>query len=118
MTAEQPSPEDPSRDNPFAKVDAERARRDEWGRTKDPAEAEHVAHAMKPHIEQAMVFDELHDQSLDEAARAKGRDAHRDNYLATEQDELSDASANATEAADEAGDIASDQYRRDHPGEE
>ena len=107
----------------------------------NPVEAEHMAHAMDPHYEQASRIDELNARSHEIARKDRERDvssplrddstdratieargnevvswAERQVSVQHERTALDDAADAARKAGDAAGDQTSIAYRHDHQG--
>jgi hypothetical protein len=94
-------------------------------RIQDPVEAEHIAYAMKPHVERAQTINKAKEQNWQDDALAPegtslgtGLTRHefdRELHLEAERIALGDAEYHAQKAADEAGTAESERYRRE-PG--
>jgi hypothetical protein len=104
-------------------ADEEEVRQESQDRVQDPVEAEHMAHAMKPHVERAQAINNIYEQNWenDENGRelktfAEAESLHegyRDLHLQAERVLLSEAEDAARDAADEAGAAESERYRRE-----
>lgn len=114
MSAEQPKPQEGTFEGTqdYEALVADSARRGEpETREHNPVRAEHMGHAMKPHMEDATMLDTMSDKALAESqeARSAGSGA-RKLALWSKTDKLEEAASASRFAADEAANEARATY--------
>ena len=113
----------PEGQSPEGQSEQHRNATDGEDRVQDPVEAEHMAYAMKPHVERAQAINKVYEQNWqdDESGQELRtfeeaeslHEGYRDLHLQAERVLLSEAEDAAREAADEAGAAESERYRRE-----